>query len=1167
MPGPTGMPGFPPIPPPFIPMQGGPGPTLLQLPPIFNDMMTMLRDNRHMQVASLEQQRELMRYMTSLNDWLGRDVDDRQAELRGVLAHVDALRNELYRLAPGMQQQQVPGPQGAPGQPGGFMAPPGVFRPTTAPPGTMPTATMPPGTGQYPGGPTIVHPPQMGPQMGMGPMGPMGPVYPGVIPQTPSTSASPVIPSPPSRQSFADRPHIPDVGRYGDGPPPQQAPGIYQPPVPQGEPEVFIPPSITRSSSSSSRSRSPASQRPIVVPPPAGTPIIIHPQQPGMPGPSGPLVVHSARPESSYSGRSSPHSPAPVPVPAGPTIVNVPPATSAPTPTEPRDGYTRHPSSRTSSPIRVEQVPAAPPPVGSQQPIIIHPPPTQMGMPMPEGTVTESLKGQDPTRLITPGGVGILDLLVGIIIVDTGVIVDPLKREDIVAVVAPLVLHGIEVVAASHEVLDDAHEVLDEIHGVLEEAHVVLPAAVTAVLVLVTEPRVQCLPEPVRAQTRTHRTGSPVSYRPAHTPDIPQVVHTRPATHRTGSPYRGPPSETYEHEEPTPSEYERHLREAAAHPERPYIPTAPSGVSRTRPSEGARTAVPTEYGEEPRDEAREEPPIAFHVPPESPTEESYEPRSPSARQVPAPQSPRAQHPSGPGDLSYEDAERARQERFGEVEQQLVQTARAAEEAEDKREHEFRMNEEDRERIFAENEQRREREAMERRDAILQQIESNIPAPLPIPPPEGPQGPPSERPESVIEPIRDAAVRHADEIKSIVSAEREELAREREAAEAERMHVQAEAEEARRLLDEERVARIKELEEELARVRGELDGERQQREAEEAERREQERAEDLERDEAVRNQLGDITNLVQQQRDEFARKKELMEERWQEKQERQEEKDRKCQDMYDLVASIHNEQLACKAKCEEDRAEAASKPGIEEVLNELREENRKLRELFTQFSDNIMADCKDRHDELLNTVRATAQERVPFNVQGYLDEFSKSLASEVRTLLTEVGKLREERRALQFELGTLMSLRSKYGPGGEFEPDWRPPGDTGAFGAGHPGGGPGDAPPPPPPADFGPPPEMPRPAWRSVHPRTSRRGRKKSEGLPVAATHPPPVQQQQPTTMAADPQQRAGSWATWLPDPNIEYTPPPTEPTTRLAPPAPPPGLFGPRSPRDSVRNG
>ena len=63
------------------------------------------------------------------------------------------------------------------------------------------------------------------------------------------------------------------------------------------------------------------------------------------------------------------------------------------------------------------------------------------------------------------------------------------------------------------------------------------------------------------------------------------------------------------------------------------------------------------------------------------------------------------------------------------------------------------------------------------------------------------------------------------------------------------------------------------------------------------------------------------------------------------------------------------------------------------------------------------------------MRSTADEQIPFNVQGvsilcrqssllltcvfqYLDEFSKALATEVRILLGEVGKLREERRGLQ-----------------------------------------------------------------------------------------------------------------------------------------------------------
>ena len=68
------------------------------------------------------------------------------------------------------------------------------------------------------------------------------------------------------------------------------------------------------------------------------------------------------------------------------------------------------------------------------------------------------------------------------------------------------------------------------------------------------------------------------------------------------------------------------------------------------------------------------------------------------------------------------------------------------------------------------------------------------------------------------------------------------------------------------------------------------------------------------------------------------------------------------------------------------------------------------------------------EETMAAIRETANEQVPYNVQGvsrlspavptpthyeqYLDEFSKSLANEVRMLLNEVGKLREEKRSVQ-----------------------------------------------------------------------------------------------------------------------------------------------------------
>jgi hypothetical protein len=53
------------------------------------------QENRLAQLATVDQQRELMRYMRGLNEWLERDVHDRQSELRGVVARVDQLRDDI----------------------------------------------------------------------------------------------------------------------------------------------------------------------------------------------------------------------------------------------------------------------------------------------------------------------------------------------------------------------------------------------------------------------------------------------------------------------------------------------------------------------------------------------------------------------------------------------------------------------------------------------------------------------------------------------------------------------------------------------------------------------------------------------------------------------------------------------------------------------------------------------------------------------------------------------------------------------------------------------------------------------------------------------------------------------------------------------------------------
>jgi len=177
------------------------------------------------------------------------------------------------------------------------------------------------------------------------------------------------------------------------------------------------------------------------------------------------------------------------------------------------------------------------------------------------------------------------------------------------------------------------------------------------------------------------------------------------------------------------------------------------------------------------------------------------------------------------------------------------------------------------------------------------------------------------------------------------------------------------------------------------------------------------------------------------------------------------------------------------------------------------------------------------------------ERGPYNASGappkYINDFSKALASEVRILLDEVGKLRDERRALQYEIAELMSVKSKHGAGGEFTADWAPKHEQ----------PPMLEPPPPPLAieDSGP--QQPaKPGWRTVHKRPERKRKQITAGTPAPL---PPPQLASPAVKPEMP-----SWAQWKPDPIL--SPAPRQATPTLAPPrevAPPRmGLFGPPSP-------
>ncbi|KAM6501107.1 hypothetical protein JOM56_004121 [Amanita muscaria] len=481
----------------------------------------------------------------------------------------------------------------------------------------------------------------------------------------------------------------------------------------------------------------------------------------------------------------------------------------------------------------------------------------------------------------------------------------------------------------------------------------------------------------------------------------------------------------------------------------------------------------------------------------------------------------------PLDLRQEQEQEQQLQRMDDVESRLDDVETSVREAEDRRELAFRQNEDDRHRIFLENQERRDQEARDRGERLLEAIDSRLASLVPLmpaqpPPPSPPSEAVSEEPEAVmgdaqsmIDSVRtasqEAAIQYSRDIQDIIKAEREEFAREREAAAAERDRLLEQAEAERSRLAEERETRIRELEEQVASMKQELEDEKQRRLTEEADAQERQREELQERDEMVRTQLGDITNLIHDQRQVCEAKKDLMQAQWEEKQRRRLDKDARYIELRDMVLKLHEDMENDRAKTEDYRRSEESKPGYDQLVEELNRQNAEQRELLTNLSESWRADCAKHQEETLNAVRQTAQEQVPFNVQGYLDEFSKALATEVRMLLGEVGKLREERRALQHEIGFLLTMNSKYGPGGEFEPEWKP--------GMPPGGppGPGDGPPPDQPPAPEQPPQQFRPGWRPV-PGGKKKKKKEAPPAPVAPAGP--------ATMAVDPRRQIQSWATW-----------------------------------------
>ncbi|KAG2347113.1 hypothetical protein BDR05DRAFT_987725 [Suillus weaverae] len=1181
-------------PPPIIPgQQGGrqyvpmpPGPTVVQLP-LFDTLMNILREHRLAQLATVDQQRELMRYMRGLNEWLERDVQDRQAELRGVTARVDELRNDLARLGTGMQ-------------------------PTVQPPGVRPTMQMP--EPQFPHAVIPVGPIPPPPTLGPGP-------YPGFVPQ--GVPEPPVIPTyDGSPQPGQYSPFIPDEpqwrrqGPQGMPEPHHYPPGAQGPVVPDpyggypqrphrdqyehhvhDEDEGVVPTSPHSGSSDVLPMRPFGTEHPIIVQPSDAEgsdtstatqqtyahPHTHHVQHP----PEGPTlhmepghqqdipaVVHSGEHTHSHGSPQDininmPPYPAPPPqvgmadqpVPmqsgtvygpaglppppifdSGPVVVHSPrePPLYMPPRSERSSSQSRSSSGRGA--VIIQQSPPHP----SSGPIIL---------PLPSGEhaarpptreefvgVTPSGGGAGGPVVRVPGSIGHVEHIHMTILIidevdiptlliittqDVGMTVDADPTHLNMAPVAVIVTTTLPRIAVDGE--GRVMTTRDRHHHDEEARDIEMMTAAAANVA--TDTLIHPLPHVRKKETDAGETTTllvayiKMTKKMSPTADVPAM--TKEITHGLAElPLTELPlmCQKHIHVFPDSPRFEDHPRSPTIirldHPEQmhPESPTGPPviitpGGHRTFSQGGAPPAIREDDSHHESEMVHVLPP-GGHVPP--PGHDPHVHFDPTA-------------------TGFDDALNRQHERLDEAERELERVVHDAHEAENRREADFRHNEDQREHIFLQNEDRREAEARQRGDELFAQLEErahSVP-PLPVPPPGS--GDNASIIESIHAASHEAASRHASDILDTVRLEREQFDRERESFASERERERAEFAAERARIDEERERRVHDLEEELARVRGELDGERQLRQTEN-----EERAAANEHDEGMRAQLGDITQLVSEQRDECTRKRELMDQRWEEKQGRRAEKDAQFHELKDMVSRLVQDREADRIQEEERRLREEGKPDIQVLLDELARQNNEMREALRALSEDWRAEGERRHEDTLEAVRATAREQVPFNVQVYLDEFSKALATEVRMLLGEVGKLREERRNIQHELGYLMMMKAKYGPGGEFDPDWKPP---------MPGPGGPDAPPPPeaPP----PPPDEPgpaRPAWRTI-PRNTRRIRK-----------PRPDQPPPPEPGPAPMRQPVHSWVTWHPNPALAPTPPSIEPNL-IVPDQGSPGLFGPRSPR------
>lgn len=116
-------------------------------------------------------------------------------------------------------------------------------------------------------------------------------------------------------------------------------------------------------------------------------------------------------------------------------------------------------------------------------------------------------------------------------------------------------------------------------------------------------------------------------------------------------------------------------------------------------------------------------------------------------------------------------------------------------------------------------------------------------------------------------------------------------------------------------------------------------------------------------------------------------------------------------MDEFLQNILKDTNALKKISDAEAKEPGKAPMVKTILETYKQSGVEQSKWLKDLGQNIMDHNSNQHKLTQDAAKQWAREQVGFNLAGYLDDFCKSIAGEVRSLLKEVGDLREQRRAM------------------------------------------------------------------------------------------------------------------------------------------------------------